>query len=175
MFRWLSASRKGGPRSWYTLGAAVISGALGIGVLLVAVSHRDAGFPTTRDCPSASRVNEALGTHVRSPTSVGQSDLLGCFYQQGSDPQAVSVSFATTSIVGPCRKHVPVKVSGHEGCTVAGSRPAGPATLSLLVESPGGQDEFSVDLHGVSLVRLKGLATAVLAAPPPHLRPAAGT
>jgi len=169
MLNWLSGGRRGQLRSWYTFGAAVISGALAIGVLLVAVSHRDAGFPTARNCPSTSRVNMALGTHVRSPTSVSESDLLGCFYQQGSDQQAVSVSFATPSVLDPCRKHLRMEVSGHEACTLTGTRAASKGAISLLVETRNRQDQFSSDLLGVSLVRMEGLAARILAAAPPSL------
>jgi hypothetical protein len=174
MFRWLSGGRRGQPRSWYTFGAAVLSGALAVGILLVAVSHRDGSFPTTRDCPSASRINTALGTRVRSPSSVSESDLLGCFYPQGSDQQAVSVSFATAPVIDPCRKHVRITVSGHEACTLTASRAANRAAISLLVESGNRQDQFSSDLQAVSLTRMEGLAERVLATTPPRLGHAPG-
>ena len=63
---------------------------------------RDAEFPTVKNCPSASVVNEVLGTHVARPTAASEADLLGCFYQQGSETQAVSVSFAAAGR-GRCR------------------------------------------------------------------------
>ncbi len=169
LFTWLSGGRRGQGRSWYTFGAAVISGALGIGVLLVAVGHRDAHLPSAGNCPTAARVNTALGSHVESPTAVSEVDLLGCFYQQGSDQQAVTVSFAAVSGVDPCRKHPRIVVSGHEACTVSGSRGAHKNAVSLLVETRKLQDQFSSDSHSISLTRLEGLAGMVLAAPPPRL------
>lgn len=171
MFNWLSGGGRHQPRSWYTFGAAMLSGALAVGVLLVAVSHRDAHNPTARDCPTASRVNLALGTHVGSPTSVSESDLLGCFYQQGSDGQAVSVSFATAPAVDPCRKRLRIEISGHEACTLTG-KGVGRASSdneSLLVETRDLQEQFSSDLRGVSLTQMEKLAVRVMAAAPPPL------
>ena len=169
MFNWLSGGRRDQRRSWSTFGAAVISGALAIGVLLVAVSHRDARFPTARNCPTASLVNKALGTHVRAPTSVSESDLLGCFYRQGPVQQAVSVSFATVSAVDPCRKLPRIEVSGHEACTLTGTRAADHDAISLLVETSTRQDQFSSDLRGFSLTYMRALATKILDTAPPTL------
>jgi hypothetical protein len=174
MFNWLSGSRRRQPRSWYTFGGAVLSGALAVGVLLVAVAHRDAQLPTARNCPTASRVDAALGTHVGSPTAVSEADLLGCFYQQGPDQQAVSVSFATASAVDPCRKRPRIVVSGHEACTVTGFRGMNMNSMSLVVETRDIQDQFSSDLGTMSLRRLEGLAVRVLAEPPPHLERTSG-
>ena len=175
MFSWLSGGRGRQSRSWYTFGAAVISGILAVGVLLVAVAHRDAHLPSAGNCPTASRVDTALGTHVGAPTAVSEADLLGCFYQEGPDQQAVSVSFATASAVDPCRKRPRIVVSGHEACTVSGARGANKNGVSFLVETRHTQDQFSSDSHAVSLARLEGLAVKVLAAPPPHLdKPVAG-
>jgi hypothetical protein len=172
LFTWLSGGRGGQGRSWYTFGAAVVSGLLAIGVLLVAVGHRDAHLPSAENCPTAARVNTALGTRVRSPTAVSEADLLGCFYQQGSDQQAVSVSFASLSAVDPCRRRPRIVVSGHEACRVNASRGMNKNGISLLVETKELQDQFTSNSPSLSLTRLEGLAVTVLATPPPRLEKA---
>jgi hypothetical protein len=137
--------------------------------LVIIVSHRDAQFPKAKSCPSASVVNGALGTHVNRPTAASESDLLGCFYQQGSDAQAVSVSFASRAGADPCRKRPRIDVSGREGCDVTGTRGTSVAGVSLLVETTSLQDQLSSDLPEVSLPRLERLAVKVLAEAPPRM------
>ncbi len=168
MFRWLSGTRPGNPRSWSTFGVAAVAALVTIGVLLVVVSHHDAQLPTAEDCPTPSLVDKALGTHVSAPTDVSESDLLGCFYPQGSDHQAVSVSFAVlTPSDRPCRTRRAVVVSGHKGCDASGTAGTSRTGSSLVVATGELQDQFSSDLRRVSLARLEGLAAKVLAAPPP--------
>jgi len=136
--------------------------------LLVVVSHRDSQLPTAKDCPPSSLVNRSLGTHVSAPTAVSESDLLGCFYQQGSDDQAVFVSFAArTPSDEPCHGRRAVEVSGDGACDATGSPGTSRSGASLVVEAGELQDQFSSDLRQIPLARLEQLAVRVLAAPPP--------
>jgi hypothetical protein len=169
MLNWRPGSRQRQPRSWSRFGAAAVSGVALIGVLLIIASHRNAQFPTVKSCPSAAVVNEVLGTHVARPTAASEADLLGCFYQQGSDTQAVSVSFASRAGTDPCRKRPPIDVSGHEGCDVSGSRGTSAGGASLLVETKSLQIQFSSSRRDVPLAGLERLATKALAESPPHL------
>jgi hypothetical protein len=169
MINWRPASRQRPARSWARFGAAAVSGVALIGLLVIIVSHRDAQFPTVRSCPSASVVNEALGTHVAQPTAASQADLLGCFYQQGSNAQAVSVSFASGAGTDPCRKRPRLALSGQEGCDVSGTRGTSAGGASLLVERRSYQYQFSSALRDVALAGLERLALKVLAEAPPHL------
>ena len=169
MLNWRPGSRRRQARSWSRFAAGVVAGVALIGLLIIIISQRDAQFPTVRSCPTASVVNGALGTHVARPTAASESDLLGCFYQQGSDTQAVSVSFASRSGADPCRKHPRIDVSGHEGCDVTGTRGTSATGASLLVETRSLQDQLSSDLRHVSLARLERLAMTVLGEAPPHL------
>src|ERR1700722_8335641 len=76
-----------------------------IGLLLIAVEHKESQFAGTADCPSVATINGVLLTTVTGPSAVSEEDLLGCFYPQGSDDQAVSVSFAVpTRSSDPCQK-----------------------------------------------------------------------
>jgi hypothetical protein len=169
MLNWWPGRPTRPTRSWSRFGAAAVSGVALIVVLVVIVSHRDDQFPTVKSCPSASVVNESLGTHVARPTTASQADLLGCFYPQGSNPQAVSVSFAAAGGVDPCRKRPRIEVTGHEGCDVSGTRGTSAGGASLLVETRSAQEQFSSSLGGVRLVGLERLAMEVLAEAPPHL------
>ena len=169
MLTWRPGSRQRPTRSWSRFGAAVVSGVALIGLLVVIVSHRDDQFPTVKSCPSASVLNGVLGTHVARPTAASEADLLGCFYQQGSDTQAVSVSFASRAGADPCRKRPRIDVSGQEGCDVSGTRGTSAGGVSLLVETRSDQDQFSSSLRAVPLAGLERLAVKVLAETPPHL------
>jgi hypothetical protein len=171
MLTWRPGSRQRQARSWSRFGATAFSGVALIVLLVIIVSHRDAQFPTAKNCPSASVVNEVLGTHVARPTAASEADLLGCFYPQGSDTQAVSVSFAAAAEVGadPCRKRPRIDVSGRSGCDVSGTRGTTAGGASLLVETRSAQDQFSSALRDVPLAGLERLAVKVLAETPPHL------
>jgi hypothetical protein len=169
MLNWRLGSQPRPARSWTRFGASAVSGVALIAVLVIIVSHRDAQFPTVTSCPSASVVNEALGTHVAQPTAASEADLLGCFYRQGADTQAVSVSFAAGARVGRCRKRPPIDVTGHEGCDVSGTRGTSAGGASLLVETKSVQYQFSSSLRDVPLAGLERLAMKVLAETPPHL------
>jgi hypothetical protein len=157
--------------SWPGFAIIVVSAVLTIGVLLVIVSHVDAHFPKVTSCPSAGIVNGVLGTHVTDPTAVSESDVLGCFYRQGSDAQAVSVSYATAtpSKAGPCRRRPRIDVSGHDACNVTGTAGTSTSGASLVVEAGGVQEQFTTDLRRISLVGLEALAVKVLARRPPLL------
>jgi hypothetical protein len=137
--------------------------------LLVLVSHRDAQFPKAKNCPTASVVNAALATHVAPATSVSQSDLLGCSYRQGADPQAVSVSFVLRGIGDPCRSRPRIDIAGHEGCNVTGTRETSAAGVSLLVETGSDEEQLSSDLPEVTPIAMERLAMKVLAETPPPL------
>src|ERR1700722_1560042 len=169
MLNWWPGRETRPARSWSRFAAAAVSGVALIVVLVVIVSHRDEQFPTVKSCPSASVVNGSLGTHVSRPTAASEADLLGCFYPQGTTPQAVSVTFAADGGVDPCRKRPRIEVTGHEGCDVSGTRgtPAGGA--SLLVETRRAQEQFSSSLREVPLAGLERLAMKVVAEAPPHL------
>jgi hypothetical protein len=169
MFDWLSGPRRRQSRSWYGFAAAVVAAMATIGLLLVVVSHRDSQLPKAADCPSSSLVNTVLGTHVSAPTAVSETDLLGCFYPQGSDGDAVSVSFAAaaTSPGRPCRRRPAVEVSGHRACDVTGTAGTSRSGASLVVEAGDLQDQFTSDLRQIPLARLEALAVRVLVAPAP--------
>lgn len=169
MLNWRPGGRPRPGRSWSRFGASAVSGVALIAVLVIIVGHRDAHFPTVKSCPSASVVNEALGTRVVRPTAASEADLLGCFYDQGSDIQAVSISFAATAGVDPCRKRPRIDVAGHQGCDVSGTRGTSAAGASLLVETKSVQDQFSSSLRDVPLTALERLAQKVLAENPPQL------
>jgi hypothetical protein len=142
-----------------------------IGLLLVLLAHKDSEFPQARSCPTVTRVNNILKTHVSSPSATSESDLLGCFYPESSNSQAVSVSFALpTTLDDPCAKNLRFELAGHEACNVTGTAAAGSSGLSLVVESDKVQAQFSTDLPAVSLDRLEALAVKVLAGrlPPLH-------
>jgi hypothetical protein len=157
--------------SWSGFAIIVVSAVVTIGVLLVIVSHVDAHFPKVTNCPTAGVVNAALGTHVTDPSAVSESDLLGCSYRQGSDAQAVSVSYAAAapSKAGPCRRRPRIDVSGHSACDVTGTAGTSSAGASLIVEVRGVQEQFTTDIGRVSLVSLETLAVKVLAQRPPPL------
>ncbi len=168
MFNWPTGSRPRRNRSWYTFGASVVAAVATIGVLLVVVSHRDSGLPKAGDCPSSSLVNRVLGTKVAAPTAVSESDLLGCFYQEGADEEAVSVSFAVaTSSDRPCRRRPAIEVSDDRACDVTGTPGTSRSGASLVVEAGELQDQFTSALPQTRLTRLEALAEKVLAEPAP--------
>jgi hypothetical protein len=154
---------------WYSTALVLFSGLATIGLLIVVVEHRDSHLPKSRNCPTVATVNRALGTRVAAPSVVSESDLLGCFYPQGADPQAVSVSFAIPDVLDgdPCKHRPMILISRHEACNASGSRGTSRTGRSLLVEERL-QYQFSSDLFQVSLAQLERLAAVVLAmAPPP--------
>jgi len=155
--------------TWSTFGVTVASLVLAIGVLLLVVGRQDGRRPRTTECPSATVVNRALGTRVGAPSAVSEDDLLGCFYQQGTNQQAVSVSFEAPTLLAPrpCQRRPAIVVSGDQACDLTGT--AG-TSASLAVEAGNDDDQFSTDLRRVSFVRLEALAVRVLAARPPALR-----
>jgi hypothetical protein len=155
--------------TWSTFGLSVASLVLAIGVLLLVVGRQDGRRPKATECPSAAVVTRALGTRVGAPSAVSEDDLLGCFYQQGTNQQAVSVSFATPTLLaaGPCQRRPTILVSGARACDLAGT--AG-TSASLAVDAGHDEDQFSTDLPQVSFGRLEALAVKVLAARPPDLR-----
>jgi hypothetical protein len=170
MFTGRLGSRRDHPKSWYAWGIRAVAAMATIALLIVVVSHKDSQFPKAKNCPSAPEVNAALGTHVASPTAVSESDLLGCFYPEGEDGQAVSVSFATPTLLDdPCSKRPRLEVSGAEACNVTGTPGTKKSGASLVVETAKIQDQFTTDLPRITLDRLEGLAVKVLAAPPPPL------
>jgi hypothetical protein len=154
--------------TWSRFAAGSVAGAIAIAVLIVAVSHKDSLVASSADCPTAPHVNAALGSHVVPPTAASDQDLLGCFYRQGGDDQAVSVSVAVTAVLGnPCAHRLAIKVAGHRGCTITGSSGAAGARLSLVVITERLQYQFSTRLPQITLSGLEDLAAKVLAAPPP--------
>jgi hypothetical protein len=167
--------RRGQRRPWYQTTIAVLSAVATVALLTVVVEHRLAGLPKTSDCPAVAIVNRALGTRVATASSVSENDLLGCFYAQGSDAQAVTVSFAVPGALArdPCRHRRPITVSRHKACDVTGSRGTGGAGRSLLVEASL-QDQFSSHLRPVGMAQLEALASRVLAMAPPPVRADAG-
>jgi len=157
--------------SWSRFATGAVAGTIAIGVLIVIVAHKDSQFPQASNCPTSSRVNAALGTYVAAPTSASDDDLLGCFYQQGPDTQAVSVSFAVRTLsLDPCRHRPPVVVSRYEACNVNGTSGTSKTGLSLVVETAKLQYQFSTDLRQVTLSHLEDLAVTVLAEPPPPVQ-----
>jgi hypothetical protein len=153
---------------WSGFGLIVLSSVVTIGLLVIVVLHRDAQLPKATSCPGAPLVNGTLETHVAAPSAVSESDLLGCFYREGSDGRAVSVSFgARRRSDDPCRTRRRFTVSGDGACDVTGSPGTETSGASLVVEARGLQDQFSTDLGSVSLDRLEKLAARVLAENPP--------
>jgi len=153
---------------WRATAIVVCSGMATMGVLVVVVKHRQAQLPRSGDCPSATAVNGAIGTRVAPASAVSENDLLGCFYAQGTDSQAVSVSFAIPAPLAfdPCRKRRLIMVSGDRACDVTGSRGTSRTGRSLLVEADL-QYQFSSDLGQVTLEQLERLAVETLAMPAP--------
>jgi hypothetical protein len=163
--------RSGGrPRATRYGFAATVAGAVVlVAVLVVAVSHKQAQFPTGRYCPSSGVVNKSLGTDVSPSTAVAESDLLGCFYREGSDTQAVAVTFAASAPgqKDPCRRRERFRLAGKEACNVTGARGTSRSGGSLLVEEMGLEEQFSTDQRSIAYGRLEALAVTVLRAPPP--------
>jgi hypothetical protein len=156
------------PNMAVNIAAAVIA----IVVLVVVVSHKQSQFPTAKNCPAASMVDDALGVHVATPMAASDDELLGCFYGQGTDTQVVSVSFAIApGYSDPCRHRSRLSVSGHEACNVTGTSGTRRSDLSLMVETATLQDQFSAARTRVSLSGLERLAVKVLAGPAPPLHP----
>jgi hypothetical protein len=157
-------------RSWTTFGLTILVTVIAIALLVVALTHKQSQLPQAKDCPSSTTVNRSLDTDVVAPSAVSESDLLGCFYPEGSQSQAVSVSFALyTPFDNPCRKGHSFDVSGDEACSVSAPSGVPPGGPSLVVETTRIQDQFSTALRGVGLNRLEALAVAVLSTPPPPL------
>lgn len=168
MFNGESGRRRSGRRPWYSSPVVVFSALATIGLLVLAVEHREADLPKSGDCPAAATVNRTLVTRVARPSAVSEKDLLGCFYAQGSDSQAVSVSFAADSgDAHPCRHRRPIVISGVSGCDVTGSRGTSVTGSSLLLVDRGLQDQFSTDLRAVTLAQLEDLASQVVTMRPP--------
>jgi hypothetical protein len=166
----LPGHRRPRSRSWSGFAVAVAAALATIALLAIALSHKQSQFPTATECPSATVANRALGTDVAAPTAVSESDLLGCSYRQGSDAQAVAVSFAIYERRDdPCRVRRRFVLSGDEACDVTGTSGAAGAVASLVVETTTRQDQFSTDLRGPGLLRLEALAVKVLASTPPSL------
>ncbi|HXQ61562.1 MAG TPA: hypothetical protein VN796_04460 [Acidimicrobiales bacterium] len=162
-------------RSWSGFGLIVGAAVATIALLVVVIWHRDAQLPKAGDCPGARVVNAALGTDVSSPTAVGESDLLGCFYPEGTDQQAVSVSFATRRPGDdPCRRRRRLVVSGDEACDVTGTPGTRRSGGSVVVETGDLQDQFSTDLDTVPFDRLEDLAARIVDEVPPPVRGAVG-
>jgi hypothetical protein len=156
---------------WYGTAVVTVSGIALIAVLVAVVEHKESHFAGADDCPRAAVVNRALATHVGAPTAVSATDLLGCFYAQGSDQQTVSVSFLVrVHVADPCQKRPPIHVSGVPGCDVSGTKGTSRTGESLLVEANKLQYQFSSNLRQVSLIQLESLAGQALDAPPPLLQ-----
>ena len=163
-------------RPWYVNALGVALAMATIGVLVLVVEHREAQLPQSRDCPPMAMLNRALGTRVGPASAVSENDLLGCFYAQGSDTQAVTVSFA---IAGgrdrdPCRDRARITVSGHRACDVSGTRGTSRSGRSLLVEVHLLQYQFSSDLRAVTESRLETLASRTLTLAPPPVKGTVG-
>jgi len=164
-------------RPWYVTALGVLSAMATIVVLVLVVEHREAQLPQSHDCPPTAIVNRALGTRVGPASAVSENDLLGCFYAQGSDGQAVSVSFA---IAGerdrdPCRDRPQMTVSGHRACDVSGTRGTSRSGRSLLVEVNLLQYQFSSDLRAVTVSQLENLASRTLDLAPPPVEESKGS
>jgi hypothetical protein len=154
--------------TWSRFATGSVAGAIAIAVLIVAVSHKDSLVASAADCPTAAHVNAALGSHVVPPTAASDEDLLGCFYREGANDQAVSISVAVTAFFGnPCVHRPAIEVAGHGGCNLSGSAGAAGARLSLVVISNRLQYQFSTRLPPITLSGLEDLAAEVLAGPPP--------
>jgi hypothetical protein len=167
----LPGRRRQRSRSWSTFGITVLATVIAIALLVVAITHKQSQLPQAKDCPSPTTVNRSLGTDVVAPSAVSESDLLGCFYPEGSEAQAVSVSFALyVPFDNPCRQGHSFDVSGDEACSVSTPSVTAPGGRSLVVETTKMQDQFSTALRGVGLNRLEALAVVVLSSPPPPLR-----
>jgi len=170
MFSWLPRRTRQQRWSWSGFGVVVIASVATIGLLVIVVVHKDAGLPKATDCPADSILNRILGTDVAAPTAVSQSDLLGCFYPEGSDGQAVSVSFAVvTASIDPCRTRHRLVVSGHEACDVTGTAGTRRSGASLVVEVGTLQEQFSTDKKTVPFDRLEALAAKIAVGVPPPL------
>jgi hypothetical protein len=157
--------------SWTRFATGAVAAVVTIGILVLVVSHKDSQFPKAQSCPSASRINTALGTRVAAPTAASDDALIGCFYRQGADGQAVSVSFSVRALFhDPCRTRVHIEVAGSEACRVTGISGTGTSGPSLVVEKGKLQYQFSSDLGRISVSRLEGLAVTVLSLPPPPVQ-----
>jgi hypothetical protein len=142
-----------------------------IGLLLIAVEHKESQFAGTADCPSVATINGVLLTTVTGPSAVSEEDLLGCFYPQGSDDQAVSVSFAVpTRSSDPCQKRPALQVAGDVACNETGSAGTSTTGLSLLIEAHHLQYQFTTNLRQVTLDRLERLGVRILSHPPPPIQ-----
>jgi len=157
--------------SWSRFTTGAVAATIAIGILIIVVAHKDSQFPQASDCPASSRVNAALDTHVARPTAASDDELLGCFYHQGSDSQAVAVSFAVRTLsVDPCRRRPRMAVAGYEACNVSGTSGTAKTGLSLVVETAKLQYQFSTDLRQVTLSHLEDLAVTIVAEPPPPVQ-----
>ncbi len=99
---------------------------------------------------------------------MSEEDLLGCFYPQGSDDQAVSVSFAVPVPADhPCRKRPVLPVAGAVACNETGTAGTSKTGTSLLIEAHHLQYQFTTNLRQVTLDRMEILAVRVLSDRPP--------
>jgi hypothetical protein len=156
---------------WRRTVLMAVSGIATIGLLLIVVEHKESQFAGAGDCPLATTVNHALLTNVTRPSAVSEEDLLGCFYAQGSDDQAVSVSFAVPSGSNdPCRGRPSVQVAGDVACNETGTAGTNRTGTSLLIDARHLQYQFTSNLRQVTLDRLKILGVTVLSAPPPPVQ-----
>ncbi len=153
---------------WHRTVLVAISGIATIGLLVIVVEHKEAQFAGVGDCPAVTTINRALLTHVTAPSAVSEQDLLGCFYRQGSDDQAVSVSFAVPTLSDhPCKGRPSVHVSADVGCIETGTPGTSKTGQSLLIEANRLQYQFTTNLRQVSLAQLKALAARTVSVPPP--------
>jgi hypothetical protein len=149
----------------------VVSGIATIGLLLLVVEHKESQFADAANCPSVTTINRALLTKVARPSAVSEQDLLGCFYPQGSDDQAVSVSFAVPARShDPCAGRPSLQVGGDVACNETGTAGTSKAGTSLLIEARHLQYQFTTNLHQVTLDRLKVLGARVLSGRPPPVQ-----
>ena len=149
----------------------VVSGIATIGLLLIVVEHKESQFAGAADCPSVQTINRSLGTDVTRPSAVSEEDLLGCFYPQGSDDQAVSVSFAVpTRADDPCRGRPSLRVAGDVACNETGTAGTSRTGASLLIDAHHLQYQFTTNLRHVTLARLTTLAVRVLSDRPPPVQ-----
>jgi hypothetical protein len=156
---------------WRRTVLMLVSGVATIGLLLIAVEHKDSQFAGTADCPAVTTINRALLTNVTRPSAVSEEDLLGCFYPQGSDDQAVSVSFAVPARShDPCQRRPALRVAGEVACNETGTAGTSRTGTSLLIEAHHLQYQFTTNLRQVTLARMKILGVRILADRPPPVQ-----
>jgi hypothetical protein len=156
---------------WQRTVLGVVAGIITIAVMLIVVEHKESQFAGAADCPSVTTINAALRTNVTRPSAVSEQDLLGCFYPQGSDDQAVSVSFAVpTRSSHPCTGRPALRLAGDVACNETGTAGTSRAGTSVLVEAHHLQFQFTTTLRQVTLGRLEILGARVLSDRPPPVR-----